>query len=425
MLYVNIFVSLVLIGFFVHWKSPLILFAGQFALGAIFRSPDEALAINATWFALLMLAGLMLYRSNIRWDKLALISGKVGPLRAGLALIAFLAVLFLWIQQAGVTDFSSVKRSDDDGGGLASIVDGFLALFLAFSVSIVAFWKKGQSKTILFLSITILVIIGLRAFLGSNRGLFVVPLVLILAIRVLTMKTESDWVKVGVAAGLTVPVALYFLILTTSTRAGVDIGDGLGLLALQLSGGLGNGYSPLRDLAVMDHVEMRGAILPPIMMLAPFYGFIPRVFWPDKPDVGVGATIGSEVFGTGGLDGIGGAGIPISVPAHFEAMLGPGGFAFGILAVALILAVCGALARKHPITIVPLAMIGHNMMGSDLGRLGMQLIILTVALFVAQKWLSFRLVNVDDQPVKKPRSKDRNAMRRQAPRREPLPDLVR
>lgn len=390
MLVLNLLLCAVLVGLFVHWKSPLILFAGQFCLGAIFRTDEYTLGINVVWFFVLLALGLFLYRTGVRIDRFELRGGRGAFLQHVLFVFFFFTLFYVWIQETGITEISSQKRVTNDES-LANVIDGFMMLYIAISVCVLSFWKKGASKLLLFVSMLVFAMICFKALLGSNRGLVVVPLATILITRFFLVRDQLGMVKLVALFTLLVPLGFYFLVYVTSERAGVDPFTGAELLVLQLSGPLGNGYSPMRDLIVMDFVEYRGAIFSPIMMLSPIYGFIPNFVWPGKPDVGAGRLVGQEIFGTGGgFYGLG-AGIPISVPAHFETMFGQGGYYLGMIAVLLVIGTMGAMARRYTALLIPLMMTAHNLMGSDIGRLGMQLIILTVSLVLVQFALRFRL----------------------------------
>lgn len=93
-----------------------------------------------------------------------------------------------------------------------------------------------------------------------------------------------------------------------------------------------------------------------------------------------------------------GAGIPISVPAEFEAIFGFGGYMLGLIFVALLIAFIGILSRRRPALLVPLALIAPNVMGSDFGRLGMQFIIFYVSFLIMQQVLKIRIYHASHIP---------------------------
>src|SRR5690606_26162917 len=70
---------------------------------------------------------------------------------------------------------------------------------------------------------------------------------------------------------------------------------------------------------------------------------------------------------------------------------GQGGYYLGMIAVLLVIGTMGIMARRYPALLIPLMMTAHNLMGSDIGRLGMQLIIFTASLILVQFALRFRL----------------------------------
>ena len=390
MLFINILLSLVLVVAFVQWRSPLILFAAQFTLGAIFRTDDASFFINLAWFSTLIIIGFSLNRMGMRLDKMSLKFETRGFVRPLLFAVATFSILALWIYLLGVEDLSSEKRQTEDAG-FGNIVDIVMLLALMLSVTIMAFWRRGDSKAYLYAAIMVLLIVALRAFLGSNRGLVLIPIIFLFATRFITTRRQRDLAGFITFSAVTLPLVVLALIMVTADRAGVGMGEGVNLLITQLSSPLSNGYSPMKDRIIIDYVDIRGPMFPLIMLISPIYALIPSFLWPGKPDVGAGRIIGVEIFGTGGGVLGRGAGIPISIPAHFEAILGPGGFAMGLIAFIVSCVIITLLARRWPIAIIPLAVVGHNAMGSDIGRLGLTMMMMTAGLIAAQKVLGFRL----------------------------------
>ena len=419
MIFVNLLLACVLTGMLIKWRSPLILFAAQFSFGSVFRTDDESFWINLSWFVALVAVGFAVRRTGLTIDRFSLDASRVGVMRSIAFVMVAVAALAFWVAEIGITELSSAKRLSEESG-LGNIIDSFLLLLLTTASIVLAFGKRGIRKPLLVACIVVFALIALRAFLGSNRGLILVPVVFIVAVRALTISSRGELVRFLTFAVPLVPLALLLIAYVTAERAGVASDGGFALLIEQISSPLSNGYSPMKDQIIMNYVEYRGPLFPATMFLAPIYAFIPSLIWPDKPDVGAGRTVGFEVFGTGDEISGQGAGIPISIPAHFEAIIGQGGFAMGLLAIIVGSFLIAHLARRYPIVIVPLAIAGHGALGSDIGRLGLQMIIMTVGLLVIQRLMGFKLrldTSIDDPD----KSKRRPRAAPPAPRHRAIP----
>lgn len=393
----NLALSTILIAKLLSWKSPMILFGAQYVLGSIFRSGPDTYMINLSWFALLLFTATTMKRNNVGIDNFYLGVGKVSTLRKGMIISGFLFVMIFWAQQAGVTSFASMKRAASSSE-LANLANGLLSMFLSPAIVVLLFHRRGNPRWILTICILIFACFMLKGFLSSSRGAAVLPLLLVLYARFAQIKRWRETPKFGIILVILTSAVLAFLSIVTAQRAGVDSGLAIGLFADQLSSYLGNGYSPLKDMAVIEYTSSFGPILSPIFILAPLYGFIPRFIWSGKPDVGVGRVVGGDIFGTGGGAYDKGAGIPISVPAEFEAIFGFGGYMLGLIFVALLIAFIGILSRRRPALLVPLALIAPNVMGSDFGRLGMQFIIFYVSFLIMQQVLKIRIYHASHIP---------------------------
>ncbi|MPQ95250.1 hypothetical protein [Thioclava sp. JE_KL1] len=389
--------SMILITRLLAWKSPMILFGAQYMLGSVFRSNSDTYLINFSWFTMLLLVAWAMKRNQVDMDSFRLAVGNISALRKGVLLAGFLLIMLFWLQQANVTSLASMKRTSTSSD-LANVANGLLNLFLSPAYAVLLFHRRGNPKWILRLSILVFAVFAFKGFLGSNRGAVLLPLLLVLYARFVQIKRWREVPKFASILGVLTIAGLAFIADVTAQRAGSSASVGIGMFADQLGGELGNGYSPLKDSAVLNYTAIIGPILSPVLILAPLYGFIPRFIWAGKPDVGVGRIIGGDVFGTGGGSYDKGAGIPISVPAEFEAIFGFGGYALGLVFVGLLVALIGILARRRPALVVPLALIAPSVMGSDLGRLGMQFIIFTVSFLIMQRVLKLRLYHVRHVP---------------------------
>ncbi|MFD0982576.1 hypothetical protein [Tropicimonas aquimaris] len=382
----NLLLSAFLLIVMIRWRSPLILFGAQFALGSLFRSDSDSIMVNVGWFLALLTISLAYRRNGIRLDCYQISYRPVPRIRWLIFIGFFFVLMLLWLQEAGITAFDSSKRTST-AGAFTNLFSGLLNLYFALALAVLMFYRRGQPKWLLWFSVAIFLVFALKAYLGSNRGVVALPVFLVLFCRFAQVRRFSHFVRFVATAIVFGGLGLRMILVTTAERAGVDLQTGLFLLRSQLAGYLGNGYSPLRDQAILEYVQSFGTFIPPITIFAPIYGFIPRVLWPGKPDVGVGRIVGEDVFNTGGGYNDRGAGIPISVPAEMEAIFGHGGFWIGLFFVVLLMVFLGRKCLRHPALILPIMLIAPSMMGSDFGRLGMLFIILSVSLLLCDKFL--------------------------------------
>ncbi|WP_189495149.1 hypothetical protein [Algimonas arctica] len=388
-----VYLTLTIVSLFVFWKSPLILFSAYYGIGATLRSDSESITINIAWFIALLFVGWIFHRNSIRIDRFFIYSKKTSFLRKFLFFVPFLAALTLWAQQVGLSDLVSMKRTDD-AGGLTNFASAIINIYFGFAIAGLMFYRKETPIWILRLAGLIFILVVFKSYLGSSRGAVIWPIALIVFARFSMIQRSYQLPKFVIGAATLLGLGIFYLATVTSERANVGRVEGLVRLSDQVSGALGNGYSPLKDQMVIEYVDLTSPFLPPSMLLSPIYGFIPRSIWVEKPDVGSGRIVGALIFNTGGGETDKGAGIPISTPAQFYAIIGAGGYALGLLSTALFLVIVGLLARKYPAIIISVAFVAPNFMGSDIGRLGMQFLIITAALLFSQFVLKIRFLHI-------------------------------
>lgn len=394
----GLILSIFLIKKLLFWRSPLILFGVQYFLGSTLRSGPDSYLINLSWFAILLFSGFAMKRYKVDMCSFYIVTGKVSTVRKVIVSAVFLLLFAFWVQQAGILSFSSMKRVSTSSE-FANLANGLLNTFLSPAIAVLMFYRRGNPRWLLTISILIIAVFVVKGFLGSNRGAAIWPLLIVIYARFVQLKQWQELNKFLLILPLFFGAILFFLGAVTAQRAGVDVYYAFALVADHLSSPLGNGYSPLKDEEIIKYVSFFGPFLSLMFILAPFYGFIPRFIWPEKPDVGVGRIVGGDVFGTGGGAYDKGAGIPISITAQFEAMIGYGGYVVGLIFVGLFVAVVAMLTRRYPSLIVSLVLVTPSFMGSDFGRLGMQFIILTLSLFIMQRVLKFRLCHARELPL--------------------------
>src|SRR5690606_40265789 len=56
-------------------------------------------------------------------------------------------MLYLWVSEVGITEFSSEKRFSDETS-LANVLDGLMQVYMAFAVCVLSFWRKGGSRVL-------------------------------------------------------------------------------------------------------------------------------------------------------------------------------------------------------------------------------------------------------------------------------------
>jgi len=310
--------------------SPLVLITGAFLMGTGWRIPFilyhfgespraqfllygsnfETMAGEAIWFfigACSLTLGYTLTKKRLDFEKLpfwsrysfnwsklrlfSLIFGAVGCVFG----VLFLASGGVQFNLSVLTSAQKIHLSSNSDVGIIAQLSRFFASWANFpfialaSMAAIGIGDRSAASRILLIPLAITVVF--IPFLASSRSGLIIVLMSIAIVMYYYGKISA--VRFMVFLGL---IFLMIAIMgqMRATNKGLDFDRG-GVVAGVI--GSGNGVDMARTLGIIKNVPERvdykyGATYPTLLTF-----WVPRAFWPDKPEVGLGPYIKSEVLG--------------------------------------------------------------------------------------------------------------------------------
>ncbi|MEC8511949.1 MAG: hypothetical protein VX015_07370 [Planctomycetota bacterium] len=325
---------------------------GAFSVEAAGPMGLEALLTSVGWLAVFLTA-----------DAFARARGlSVATLRAGtiardkprwlgpaFAVTCLLLVSAIWLNEANVTAFDSRKRTSDAGPWYHAANLGIKAFSTHAVIALTVLRGSGARGHLQVAKLTLLVL-AIVGFLSSDRGALFIPLITIVLFHIARIRGKvASRLPLG---RLLVVAALAALVLTqiTGDRFGATSrAEGAAVLARQVTkNAAGYGVSAPKDIRAYDFSKTTSVPEMRVVMLGGFYGFVPRVLWPSKPEfVTTGRLTGAHVFRQTSRTARG-AGIPCSVAAEVAICYGSQFFFPGFLLAALLGVAALCIAAKLP-----------------------------------------------------------------------------
>ena len=388
-------IGLVVFGVAVAKASPLIVAAAFLLFLTPFRQsatePFETLLIVFFWGLFLLAAIIVISHGKISLRRFELQQYRnFTKWKFAFSVVLLGIYLLVWIDNLGITGFSGRQmweRSD-----FADLVNLIFRGISAYSVIVLGLANRKTQKSHLVLALMILTAAVVVSYVLNRRGAFITPFLTIIILRFFALRGVISKLKFAVPV-LFVLIGLAMVVIgMTAQRKQGDWIDGLESIERTITGDTGNALAPPKELEVLRYVDNNGPFLESYTLFSGFWGFIPRVIWQEKPDVGIGRRIGTIVFGTGGGLIDKGAGMPVSIGAQVAAIFGAAFYPVGIFGVASILVLVAVATNGYPVLLYGLVSTAPWMVGSDIGRMQMSFIMTTAVLWVTFKVLGLRLV---------------------------------
>jgi hypothetical protein len=389
------FIGLVVFSVAVATASPIILAAAFLLFLTPFRQsatePSETLFIVFLWGLFLFFAVIVVSREKVSLRRFELQQYRtMANWKFAVSVVFFGIFLLFWITNLGISDFSGHHMRERSV--FANVVNLIFRGISAYSVIVLGLANRKVQKRHLVLALMVLAATVAAGYLINKRGVVVTPIVTIIILRFFTLRGVISKLKFAVPVLIVLIGVAMVVIEMTAQRSHGDWIDGLESLETTIAGETGNALAPPKELKVLRYVETNGPFLEPYTLFSGFWGFIPRVIWQEKPDVGVGRLIGTIVFGTGGGRFDRGAGMPVSVAAQVAAIFGTAFYPVGIFGVASILVLVAVATKRYPILLFGLVSTAPWAVGSDIGRMQMGFIMTTAVLWVTFRVVGLRLV---------------------------------
>lgn len=346
------------------WKSPILVCIPSLLLGVMFADNASAGPIGKDlviflWLAMFFVCLIYLRRSGVMISNFSanenfrMRSRGLERLTILSLAIFYVAAVYFWLDQSTVSDFSSSKRTSI-AGLYYNVANQILRMFAIFAIIHVVFcsfsWHRLRSQLAVIVLIGILVI----AFVSSSRATIIAPMLVLFTLLSARVRSTRHLFGFGIFGAVLLFAVVFFSASVAEHRAN-KVGDGQGwaLLAEQISSENGNGFSPDKDVVVLDYVFRNGPRLEPVQLLGGFYGLIPRFLWPGKPQfVFTGPISGALIF-RGGWRSKSVAGIPISIASEFAFAFGYLSFFLGIFLCGVIICLLGTMCKTYPLLLVP------------------------------------------------------------------------
>ncbi|SOC20417.1 hypothetical protein [Rhodobacter maris] len=397
-------VSLGLAGLFFRWRSPLVVLAPVLFTSSL-TSPffeEGAISINLimlSWMVCFIVLAVYFKGRRIRIDNFDEVRANYARMtqRAAILLVVALALLLLvisfWIQQAGVEQFSSAKRTTDNGVWF-NVSNTIFNLFRQYMVIVLALFRFRLRNPHVLMALLVLIASVLVGYLSSSRGLFIFPLVLVFFVRMVRMRSSNQRLKILTTFFVIGMIGTALMAAISAERAGVgSLAEGFTILGEQLNNSAtGYGLAPEKDRIVWDYSQGGGIPVVQVLLLGGFYGLIPRAFWPGKPEfVGTGPLAGAYVFrGQNYVDQ--GAGIPISFPSEIALAFGSAWFLPGFLATVLVVILVAEILRPFPLLTFALLSFLSGIVAHGLPKSQVELIVNALTLLLITRIVGFRFV---------------------------------
>lgn len=319
------------------------------------------------WLFVLYIAVVHASSQQVSLRSFQLVEVKaISRFRFALFAVIVVGLIIVWISQLGITEFSGAHRRERLP--FANIVNTIYTALVAYAVMALGIQTSRIALEHKLIAILLLLAVIFGGYLINKRGMAFFPLINIGLFLILTAPTFRRKVWALFLAGIFAIGGILGVIEMTAQRGGGDWQTGIESLQGTLAGETGNGLSPNMEVAVLEYTEQHGPFLPAYTLLSGFYGLIPRAFWDDKPEVGVGPTVGARVFGTGwGIIGLG-AGTPVSPAAQVAGIFGVQAYVFGLIMVLLVFIAANLSAKRFPLIVYFILVYSPWLMGSDIGR---------------------------------------------------------
>lgn len=402
--------AILIISIAIVWRSPLLVCAPSLLLGVALSENASSGSIDLNivilvWLVTLFLSMYILRLNRVFLSKFRLSKHEFRHYRSmrgsRFGLLAFtvlyMIVVVYWLQQAGVTDFGSEKRSSS-ASAYFNIANYLLKAFTIYAVSILGFAQIKGFRYDFILAAIIMLGVFMIAFLSSSRSTFLAPMLIIMTARFLKISSYKIFAKYSFAAVLVLSLVFVFSATVAEHRAGLA-GSGMGwsILSGQLSSEVGNGFSPEKDVTVLDFVYVTGQRMDPVILLGGFYGLVPRVLWEGKPEfVSSGPIAGRMVFGTHQNRSGSGAGIPISIPSEIAFSIGYWWYFVGFIIVTIFFVMGGIACKNYPFLVVPFLMICPTLIAGGLSLAQVSFLTSSVLILLVQKITNTRMCYASD-----------------------------
>ncbi|MGQ7848592.1 hypothetical protein ACUNV4_29110 [Granulosicoccus sp. 3-233] len=343
-----------------RWSSPLIFLAPNIIIATLFTdfsggNGDLVGMIMFGWFFTLLLVTLYFRKRRIRIDRYYA-SGidnarfdKKGRRYFYLATVVLMVIIVFWISQAGVDSFESQKRSR--GGGLwLNALNYALKIYTLHAVIVFSFSKITRSNPHVVLAMLSLLVIMVIGFMSSSRGVFVVPILTILIFRFMRVKDLKGKLFLAGRSIVVLVVLVQLMSVISEVRKGKGEQSGISLIIEQLNNNeAGYGLSPAKDARIYDYGERDTIPSLRTVIFGGFYGYIPRVFWSNKPNfVSSGPLVGAFVFREQYFITELGAGIPASFPSEVALGFGSEWFFPSFILVMIMMILVGEFSVRYP-----------------------------------------------------------------------------